>query len=145
MPQPKPRLCAAGARLRAQVNRSFPYRDKTSDGWIGDARHAATPSDHNPDAEGIVRAIDIDADLSDKPASTYLADQLRLAAKSGDRRIAYIIHAGKIASPKARWAWRPYDGLNPHHKHLHVSFTRAGDDNGDPFTIPMLQPKKGTR
>lgn len=138
----KPTLSLAGATLRRQINRSFPHRDKTSDGWLGDARHATGKSDHNPDEHGIVRAIDIDADLDDKPTSTYLADQLRLAAKNGERRIAYIIHAGKIASPKKRWAWRPYDGLNPHHKHIHVSFTQAGDNDGERFEIPMLQPRR---
>ncbi len=34
-----PRLVAAGVTLRAQVNKRFPNRDKTSDGWIGDRAH----------------------------------------------------------------------------------------------------------
>jgi len=144
-PTHKPRLCAAGTTLRTQINRSFPYRDKTSDGWIGDKRHAATPSDHNPDPAGIVRAIDIDADLDDgKETSAYLAEQLRHAAKNGDKRISYIIHNAKIASSKKGWAWRKYSGVNPHIHHLHVSFTRRGDENGDPFDVPLLQRKAST-
>jgi hypothetical protein len=135
-----PRLCKAGQQLRLQVDDSFPDRDRTSDGWIGDTRHQARPSDHNPDAEGIVRAIDIDRDLSGKAKPDLmpdLADQIRLCAKS-DKRISYIIFNGRIASSKKSWAWRPYDGINKHNHHCHVSFTKAGDPDGSFFNIPML-------
>lgn len=135
----KPKLCAAGAKLRQQINKTYAGRDKTSDGWIGDVRHQAKSSDHNPDAAGIVRAIDVDADLDNgKETSLYLADQLRELAKT-DKRISYIIHAGKIASKKKKWAWRKYDGINPHHHHIHISFTGQGDENGEPFAVPMLK------
>lgn len=138
----RPRLAEAGATLRRQINRAFPHRDKASDGWLGDARHATGKSDHNPTAAGVVRALDIDADLDEgKETSAYLAEQLRLAAKK-DRRIAYIIHAAKIASPRRRWKWRKYTGVNPHHAHIHVSFTSRGDDQGEPFAIPMLERKR---
>ncbi|MBY0294758.1 MAG: hypothetical protein K2X71_01790 [Methylobacterium sp.] len=33
----------------------------------------------------------------------------------------YVISNRRIASAKADWAWRPYDGSNPHTKHCHVS------------------------
>jgi hypothetical protein len=135
-----PRLCKAGQQLRLQVDDSFPDRDRTSDGWIGDTRHQARPSDHNPDAEGIVRAIDIDRDLSGKAKPDLmpdLADQIRYAAKS-DKRVAYIIFNGKIASSKKSWAWRPYDGVNQHRHHCHISFTKKGDADGSFFNIPMI-------
>jgi len=45
----KPWLCAAGVQLRDQIDTWYPDRRSTSDGWIGDARHSATKSDHNPD------------------------------------------------------------------------------------------------
>jgi hypothetical protein len=137
----KPKLCAAGQTLREQINASYPERDKTSDGWIGDTRHAARPSDHNPDEQGIVRAFDCDRDLSGKAKPDLmpdLADQIRLCAKSGDSRISYIIFTGRIASSKKNWAWRPYDGINPHNKHCHISFTKQGDKDAAPFNIPML-------
>ena len=135
-----PKLCKAGQQLRLQVDDSFPDRDRTSDGWIGDTRHQARPSDHNPDEQGIVRAIDIDRDLSGKAKPDLmpdLADQIRLCAKS-DKRISYIIFNGRIASSKKSWAWRPYDGINKHNHHCHVSFTKTGDADSSFFNIPML-------
>ena len=137
----KPVLCKAGQQLRLQIDDSYPDRDKSSDGWVGDLRHASRPSDHNPDAAGIVRAIDIDRDLSGKAKPDLmpdLADQIRLCARGGDKRISYIIFNGKIASHKKKWAWRPYDGINPHTKHIHVSFTKTGDADGSFFNIQML-------
>jgi hypothetical protein len=137
-----PILCKAGQQLREQFDDSFPDRDRRSDGWIGDLRHSARPSDHNPDREtGIVRAIDVDRDVhkSGKPdLMPDIADQIRLAAKAGEKRVSYIIFAGRIASSRLGWRWRPYKGSNPHNHHLHVSFTKAGDTDSSFFNIPML-------
>lgn len=136
-----PKLCRAGQQLRLQIDDSYPDRDRTSDGWIGDVRHQARPSDHRPDEQGIVRAIDIDRDLSGKPKPDLmpdLADQIRLCARAGDKRIAYVIFDGRIASPKKAWRWRPYDGANKHNHHCHVSFTKAGDIDNSFFQIPMI-------
>ena len=135
-----PKLCKAGQTLRNQVDDAFPNRDRTSDGWAASSGHKAhsPKSDHNPDASGMVRAIDIDADLKDdKSAAFDLADQLRLLARS-DKRISYIIFNGKIASWKLNYAWRPYKGINPHNKHIHISFTAQGDEDGSMFRIPIL-------
>jgi hypothetical protein len=135
------KLCKAGQQLRLQVDDSYPDRDRTSDGWIGDTRHSARPSDHNPDAEGVVRAIDIDRDLSGKAKPDImpdLADQIRLCARHGDKRISYVIFNGRIASSKKAWAWRPYDGINKHNHHCHISFTKKGDADGSFFNIPMI-------
>jgi hypothetical protein len=136
----QPKLCKAGQQLRLQVDDSYSSRDKTSDGWIGDYRHSQRPSDHNPDEQGIVRAIDIDRDLSGKAKPDLmpdLAEQIRLCAKS-DKRISYIIFDGRIASSKKSWAWRTYDGINKHNHHCHVSFTKKGDADGSFFNIPMI-------
>lgn len=137
--QMKPLLCKAGQQLREQIDDSFPDRDRKSDGWIGDAKHSNRKSDHNPDpSNGIVRAIDVDKDFDSRPSTgVYLADQIRLCAKK-DKRISYIIYAGKIASVKSLWRWRPYFGINRHDAHIHISFTKKGDQNGRWFDIPML-------
>ena len=136
-----PKLCKAGQQLREQFDDCYPDRDRTSDGWIGDTRHQARPSDHNPDEQGIVRAIDIDRDLSGKAKPDLmpdLANQIRLCAKRGDKRIAYVIFNGKIASARSLWRWRAYKGINPHVKHCHVSFSKKGDTDGSFFNIPMI-------
>lgn len=137
----KPKLCAAGQQLREQFDDSYPDRDRTSDGWIGDQRHSSRPSDHNPDPKtGYVRAIDTDRDVSGKSKPDLMpdiADQIRVLAKT-DKRIAYIIFAGKIASGKSLWRWRTYTGINKHDHHCHISFTSKGDADGAFFNIPLL-------
>lgn len=138
-----PRLSKAGVQLREQIDDSFPDRDRKSDGWIGDRRHAAAKSDHSPDAQGWVRAIDIDADLDNrKGTSIYLADQLRAYGKSSGR-ISYVIHMGKIASAKSLWKWVKYRGANPHNHHIHVSFKKSADEDRSFFDIPLLGGNNG--
>ena len=142
----KPKLCKAGAQLREQFDDSYPDRDRTSDGWVADARHiAAGTSDHIPDAStGTVRACDFDRDVSGKAKPDLMpdiADQLRLLAKT-DKRIKYIIFDGSICSAKSVWRWRPYKGVNKHRHHLHISFTSKGDQDGSFFQIPLLGASK---
>jgi hypothetical protein len=136
------RLSKCAIQLREQIDDSFPDRDRTSDGWIGDSRHAARESDHNPDALGWVRAIDVDRDLSGKAKPDImpnLADQIRLFAKSDSRkRITYIIFNGQIASPLLGWKWRKYSGINKHNHHCHISFSKEADLNGEFLQIPMI-------
>jgi hypothetical protein len=133
----QPWLSAAAKQLRDQIDTWYPDRRSTSDGWLGDARHSARKSDHNPDA-GCVRAIDVDSRLgSSEGLSVYLADQIRICAKT-DKRISYVIHNGMIASKILNFKWRKYKGFNKHTKHMHISFTKLGDKNSKPFDIPLL-------
>jgi len=138
----KPRLSKAAIQLREQIDDSFANRDRTSDGWIGDTRHSARKSDHNPDEQGWVRAIDVDRDLSGRAKPDLmpdLADQIRLLCKSKkETRITYIIFDGRIASSKKAWAWRTYEGTNKHNHHCHISFAKEADDDGAFFQVPML-------
>jgi len=138
----KPRLSKAAIQLREQFDDSYADRDRSSDGWIGDTRHAARPSDHNPDVEGWVRAIDIDRDLSGKAKPDLmpdLVDQIRILCKSGvEKRISYIIFDGFIYSAKFRFIKRKYTGANKHTKHAHFSFKKTADNDGAFFQIPML-------
>lgn len=73
------RLANSLTRLRDQVNAAFPNRNKASDGWIGDASHAASASDHNPNSQGVVSALD----LTNDPANGFdvhaLAERLRVS------------------------------------------------------------------
>ena len=138
----KPKLSKAAIQLREQFDDSFPDRDRTSDGWIGDTRHAARKSDHNPDEQSWVRAIDVDKDLhkGSKPdLMPDLVDQLRLACKSkSEKRISYIIFDGLIYSSILNWKPRKYTGANKHQKHVHISFKKEADNDGAFFQIPML-------
>ena len=143
------RLVAAGVKLRDQVNKRFPSRDKASDGWIGDRAHSARKSDHNPDARGWVHALDIDADLVpwspklSRRAARALADQLVEYARSGapgSDRLKYVVYDGQIASgtyPTSYWTWRG-SGYG-HHHHIHVSFTDVKPVTGRrPYPLPVL-------
>jgi len=130
------KLCKAGIQLREQVDDMYMDRDRKSDGWLGDTRHSVRKSDHNPDKKGIVRALDIDADLGAHKEEAYaLVEKIRKCAKRGDKRIKYIIYDGKIMSPIMNWKRRKYRGANPHRSHFHVSFTTLGDKDGSWFDL----------
>lgn len=136
-----PKLCKAGVQFREQLDDSFPQRLRDSDGWVADARHVANgKSDHIPNDEGWVFALDIDRDLAGKSKPDlmpYLANQVRMAGRT-DKRIKYVIFDKKIASKKTLWRFIPYRGSNPHTSHMHISFTSAGQADGSFFNIPMI-------
>lgn len=138
----KPRLSKSAIQLREQIDDHFGDRDRSSDGWIGDARHSSRDSDHNPDDLGWVRAIDVDRDLSGKPKPDLMPDlvnQLRNYAKTDkSKRISYIIFASKIASSKQGWKFRKYNGINQHNHHCHISFNKSADEDRSFFNIPMI-------
>jgi hypothetical protein len=135
----KPKLSKSVIQFREQADDAYPDRDRSSDGTLGDARHSTKKSDHNPcPRTGYVRAFDLDASLDGKDATAhYLADQIRAHAKSS-KRIAYVIFNKKIASKRTLWRFIKYRGTNPHTKHIHISFTEAGDQDSSFFQIPLL-------
>jgi hypothetical protein len=121
---PTPRLVPSLVKLREQANAAAPNRSKVSDGWVGDPAHASRTSDHNPDGDGWVRAIDLTNDPVNGFDAWLVAETLRL---NRDPRIAYVISNGKIfSSTVSPWTWRTYSGVNPHIKHMHVSASPAG-------------------
>jgi hypothetical protein len=113
------RVANSLAQLLSQINVLAPARKKTYDGTIGDAAHRARTSDHNPNAAGVVTALDITHDPARGMDCQKLAEHL---VASRDRRIKYIIFRGRIVSSKVQpWTWRPYSGKNAHTGHLHLS------------------------
>lgn len=116
------RLARALEKLRAQVGAKAPNRSKSADGSIGDQAHRARKSEHNPNAAGVVRAIDITHDPAGGFDSYRFAEMLRVKA---DPRIYYIISNGKIANPGQ--PWRKYTGSNPHDHHVHISVAASPD------------------
>lgn len=120
------RLAKSLIALEAQVDAKYPKRKKTSDGSIGDAKHAERSSDHNAwikdtDGKWIVSAIDLTHDPANGFDAYKFADML---LKNKDPRIKYVISNRRIGSgadgPQP-WKWRPYNGENAHDKHTHVS------------------------
>jgi hypothetical protein len=102
----------------------------------------AGKSDHCPDAQGWVRAIDVSVGLfqgSEPDIMGDFVDQLRAAIKAKrENRISYIIFDGFIYSAKFRFIKRKYTGANKHTKHCHISFKKAADNDSSFFQIPML-------
>ncbi len=136
---PAPFLVPCLVVLRGYFDQDFPRRDHASDGWIADSHHAAS-SDHQPDASGAVRAIDIDADLNTPGTDLgQVFERLR-----GDDRLEYLIFDALIASRSHGWTWIEYTGTDRHTGHGHISarhdgtgwFTTAGWDLED---LPMDQ------
>ena len=120
-------LAACLVNLRSEINAAYPGRDRTSDGWIGDASHQARPSDHNPDPPviGVVRALDVDVDGVSE--LDIIAAVLRHPATN------YVIFSGRIAQRVNGFAWRTYTGTNPHDKHFHVSIRLGYEQDGTPW------------
>lgn len=118
---PKWRLAKSLEALRAQINALSPNRSKVADGTLGDTAHSKRKSDHNPNAKGVVQALD----LTDDPA--HGVDNRKLAQAlldSRDKRLKYVIADGEICSGAggpSPWAWRPYNGTNAHRHHVHIS------------------------
>lgn len=116
------RLAKSLITLRAQINALFPNRSKISDGALGDAKHAARVSDHNPNQNGVVTAIDITFDTD--PADGIGVDARKLAAllsTRADPRIKYLIFDNKITEKNNVRQWKPYAGASPHKHHIHIS------------------------
>lgn len=118
------RLAESLRALRAECDAAAPDRSKASDGTIGDAAHAASRSDHNPNADGVVCALDITHDPDGGADCHAWAERVRTG---GNPNLKYIIFAGRIASITRGLEWRPYGGRNPHRNHMHVSVGRGED------------------
>lgn len=114
--------------LRNSINKEFPKRDISSDGWIGNAAHQATQSEHNPCwtcsgyQYGIVRATDTDVD--DNDAGRDLRKEI-LNSAIGHPAVWYVISNGIIYSVTHNWAALKYTGSNAHTKHVHISIRKT--------------------
>lgn len=126
--------------LRDQLNGLFPHRLKSDDGTIGDERHQAGQSDHNPNQFGVVTAIDVTHDPAHGADGQKIADAL---VASRDHRIKYVIWNRHIINSTVKpWVWRSYNGRDPHTGHVHVSVSAdpAIYDLAEPWSLPGLIP-----
>ena len=137
-----PHLVRTLRTLRSEFDAASPGRDRKHDGWIGDAAHAKTRSDHNPDEQGRVRAVDLTASGA---LGADLAETAIAAMKRRGQR-GYVIHAGRIANPSILGGvWRTYTGSNPHTGHVHVS-AHTLLESGDAWGVrPPRAPVAPTR
>lgn len=142
------RLARSLDELRQEINDLFPSRSKISDGTIGDQAHRARVSDHNPNAAGVVTALDIteDAERGVPEIVDAIFDQI---IERRDRRVKYLIHEGRICRSYDKpgipaWTWAPYDGDNAHTVHGHISVVTdpALYDSTRPWGIHL--PTRGT-
>lgn len=136
------RLAKSLITLQGEVNAAYPNRPKGADGTIGDARHQAEQSDHNPlpPHPGVVTAWDI----TTAPFTIALAEWFRTHGPS-DGRIKYVIYRARITSAQHGWEWVAYSGYSRHFDHIHLS---VSDDPSEydrtdpwrPFTQPAVRP-----
>jgi hypothetical protein len=74
-------------------------------------------SDHNPDARGLVHALDITAATID-PWSVVVAACVHPSTH-------YVIFQGRIFSRNQQFMARTYSGPDPHRSHVHVSILQT--------------------
>lgn len=143
------KLVAGGVTLRDQLDERFPGRDKSSDGWIGDASHAARgkASDHNADKNGWVHAIDITESFGkgrwgNGRNAQALADQVLAYARSGlpgSDRVKYVVYENAIASGTYKSVWFKWrKGSWGHEQHVHISFNASAEKDGQVWPLPIL-------
>jgi hypothetical protein len=143
-------LVPALVSLHQEFNELAPEREHSSDGSIGDPRHADSSSDHNPDETGRtpsedadnineVHAIDVDKDLRRADFSMERAVQIIVARhRNGlDDRLQNVIYDRRIWSRSWDWTQRPYTGPNPHDHHAHFSarYTTAQERDTRPWGL----------
>ena len=115
--------------LGEQVETEWPTR-RPEDGTAASASHAKWPaSDHGPDPDGVVRAIDIGL-----PPDLF--EILRLSL---DPRIKYAIHKTSIFSSYPAYGYAPYAvrpyKLGNHTHHTHISMLTIADHDGEPWQL----------
>lgn len=105
------------------INRKWPNRDRSLDGWIGDASHQATGSpesggsDHNANKRNMVDATDTDKDGIHVPSV--------IASMLVHPSTRYVIFNRKIMSSYSAFHPQEYTGRNPHTGHIHRSIFQS--------------------
>jgi murein L,D-transpeptidase YcbB/YkuD len=135
------RLNAALSQWRAEINKRFPRRDRQSDGTIGDAAHAASSSQHNPDSDGSVDAYDMDVDLDGTNNDRGPADHIEALKQAFQKHPAsqLWIHDGQIANRDIdNWRRRKYAGSNKHNRHIHWQTRTSGEKSTRPWEVDRV-------
>jgi hypothetical protein len=96
---------------RSACLESFPHIEV---GWIGNAAHQAEQSDHNPDARGLVHAIDV-------MVIKARAEAVVTWALAHPDDLEYVIHNRTIWTRRHDFRPKKYTGRDPHTNHVHIS------------------------
>lgn len=119
--------------LRTQLEKKHPG---IVIGWIAGPGHAY-PSDHFPEADGSVDAIDpmLGGTYSHEEAQRDV-DQL---VASRDYRIHYLIWNRRIISSVVQpWVWRAYTLDDPHTGHWHLSRNDIHESDDSPWKLGRI-------
>lgn len=130
----------------AQMDRRWPNRDHTSDGWIGDAAHQAETSGHNPDdtagskpawdgdadTKQEVRAYDADSDLREAGSNMQMVVDHLIKLPGFSSVCRYLIYNHYWWHYSDGFTKKPYSGASAHEEHLHYegAWSDAADENG---------------
>lgn len=133
--------------ILAEADRIAPGRSHASDGTIGDATHAASESDHNPDESGCVHAVDVTNDPGNGFDAWAEGQGIARRIQGGhETRIKYLVafdgDKDMIFNPSVAMWWRQ-NGRTPkadHASHLHVSilYTVVAETSTAPLFRPNL-------
>lgn len=123
----------------AEINAIWPDRDRTTDGWIGDAKHCPGTSDHCADTQGRVHAIDIDKDGIDP-------DHVVRRISNIEGVVRYINWNYQQYHVRDDFKPKPLGGDDPHTSHIHVSIEHTdyarnytgGYGIGQPDNTPVV-------
>lgn len=124
----------AAISVLRQATALYPKRNKVSDGLLPSLAHlkASPTSDHNT---GL--AVDLTHDPKNGVDCEVIFEKLK-----EDERVEYLIFQSKIWSKvKSKSGNRPYTGVNPHNKHLHISIVADKSDDTSPWFWWVNQPK----
>lgn len=103
-------------QLREELDKAYPKRT-TPDWTIGDAAHRNRPSDHNPNDNNVVCAVDIrEGNIPLKKVAEHVRGLI-----GKHPAVKYVIYDSKIAGTWTNGKWKDYNGPNKHETHIHVS------------------------
>jgi hypothetical protein len=113
------RLAKSLLRLSGEI--LYPYPGTTI--WsIGDQAHQSGYSDHNPNGNNVVCAIDVKDN-----GGLILAAFVAVLLADPHPNLRYVIYKRKIYERKNGFAPHQYTGSNPHDTHVHVSVGNGPD------------------
>lgn len=137
------RLARSLQQLESEIKSRYPG---TTVWDIGDTSHQSGYSDHNPNAAGVVCAIDVKGD-GGMGLAGFVAHLLAFPHPN----LRYVIHNRKIYQRKNGFAAQDYFGVNAHKDHVHVSVgtgpdgrSTGGYDNSSSWGLANLGAPKPT-